>query len=207
MIGTPALHFLTAPVKARQIDAEFVFLNETAIHLLLQHKASVSLPDTAGECPIHWAAYGFDLRLFHIFLHSHPRPDRDTLLHLTNNNGETLLHFAAAGCRIEVMEYLPSQGLDVNATNSNGWTPLMCALTPLDHNAVNISKIKTLVEALRAAHHLLSHGADSRITTNEGWTLLHVFALHCDFDVTGKAAEFCWSCLPITGLALKHKCQ
>ncbi|KFY68783.1 hypothetical protein V496_00798 [Pseudogymnoascus sp. VKM F-4515 (FW-2607)] len=187
--GKSALHVLTGPVPIRQMGSGPVLLNDTAIHLLLQHKASVSQPDTAGECPIHWAAYGFDLRLFRIYLYSHSGPDRDTLLRSTNNNGETLLHFAAAGCRIEVMEYLLCQGLDVNATNSNGWTPLMCALTPIDRNAVGDTKIKTLAEAMRAACHLLSHGADPSITTNEGWTPLHVLALHCDLDETGKAAE------------------
>ncbi|KAL5349116.1 hypothetical protein ACLOAV_005404 [Pseudogymnoascus australis] len=187
--GKSALHVLTGPVPIRQMGGGPVLLNDTAIHLLLQHKASVSQPDTAGECPIHWAAYGFDLRLFRIYLYSHSGPDRDTLLRSTNNNGETLLHFAAAGCRIEVMEYLLCQGLDVNATNSNGWTPLMCALTPIDRNAVGNTKMKTLAEAMRAACHLLSHGADPSIRTNEGWTPLHVLALHCDLDETGKAAE------------------
>ncbi|RYP26125.1 hypothetical protein DL767_008165 [Monosporascus sp. MG133] len=188
--GKSALHVLAEPVMIGQLAGGPDLLNETAIRLLLQHKASVSQPDTAGECPRHRAAYGFDLRLFRIYLYAHSGRDRDTLLHLTNHNGETLLHFAAAGCRIEVMEYLLSQGLDVNATSSNGWTPLMCALTPINRNAVRGTEIKTLAEAMRAAyHHLLSHGADPSIMTNEGWTPLHVLALHCDLDVTGKAAE------------------
>ncbi|RYP05240.1 hypothetical protein DL764_003947 [Monosporascus ibericus] len=187
--GKSALHVLAGPVMIRQSTHWPKLLNETAIRLLLQHKASVSQPDAAGECPIHWAAYGLDLRLFRLYLYSHSGQDRDTLLHLTNHNGETLLHFAAAGCRIEVMEYLLSQGLDVNATNSNGWTPLMCALTPIDHNAVMSTEIKGLAEAMRAAYHLLSHGANPNVTTNEGWTLLHVLALYCNLDVTGKAEE------------------
>ncbi len=66
----------------------------------------------------------------------------------------------------------------------------MCALTPIDRNACRDAKIKTIAEALRAAQHLLSHGADPSITTNEAWTPLHVLALHCDLDVTGKVAEF-----------------
>ncbi|KFY16226.1 hypothetical protein V492_01490 [Pseudogymnoascus sp. VKM F-4246] len=185
--GMSALHLLTAPPPARCIGLGLDTPNETAIHLLLQHEASVSQPDKAGECPIHWAAYGFDLRLFRIYLYSHSGPDRTSLLHLTNNNGETLLHYAAAGCRIEVMEYLISQGLDINATNSNGWTPLMCALTPISRNAVWHTKVKTLGEAIQAAYYLISRGANPNITTNENWTPLHVLALH--LDETGKAEE------------------
>ncbi|RYP82415.1 hypothetical protein DL769_001669 [Monosporascus sp. CRB-8-3] len=55
--------------------------------------------------------------------------------------------------------------------------------------AVGGTETKTLAEAMRAAYHLLSHGADPSIMTNEGWTPLHVLALYCDLDVTGKAAE------------------
>ncbi|KFY89524.1 hypothetical protein V498_06415, partial [Pseudogymnoascus sp. VKM F-4517 (FW-2822)] len=165
--GQSALHILTAPVPTGQVSGGSQLLNETAIHLLLQYKASVSQPDSAGECPIHWAAYGFDLRLFHTYLSSQPGPDRDALLRLTNNNGETLLHYAAAGC-------------DVNATNSNGWTPLMCALTPINSNAVEEISPKTVSEATRSAYYLLSRGADPSTVTNEGWTPLHVLALYLD---------------------------
>ncbi|KFY67364.1 hypothetical protein V496_01634 [Pseudogymnoascus sp. VKM F-4515 (FW-2607)] len=186
--GLSALHVLTDPVEVRQMGGGPSVINETAIHLLLQYKASVSQPDSAGECPIHWASYGFSLRLFHIYLESHPGPDRDTLLRSTNNNGETLLHFAAAGCRTEVMEYLLSKGLDVNATNSNGWTPLMCALTPIDRSTCWTTNIKTLANAIQSAHLLLCHGADPNIVTDEGWTPLHVLALY--LDVAGKAEEF-----------------
>ncbi|RYP48335.1 hypothetical protein DL768_005754 [Monosporascus sp. mg162] len=123
--GKSALHVLAEPVMIGQLAGGPNLLNETAIHLLLQHKASVSQPDTA----------------------------------------------------------------DVNATSSNGCTLLMCALTPMNRNAFRGTKVKTLAEAMRAVYHLLSHGADPSITTNEGLTPLHVLALHCDLDVTGKVAE------------------
>lgn len=82
-------------------------------------------------------------------------------MQLTNHNGETLLHFAAAGCCIEVMEFLIVQGLDINAKNSNGWTPLMCALIPIDRNPC--IAIKSPAKAMQAAQYLLSHGADAGI--------------------------------------------
>ncbi|KFY01417.1 hypothetical protein O988_02753 [Pseudogymnoascus sp. VKM F-3808] len=186
--GLSAPHVLTEPVEVRQMGGGPSVINETAIHLLLQYKASVSQPNLAGEFPIHWASYGFSLRLFHVYLYSHPGPDQDNLLRSTNNNGETLLHFAAAGCRTEVMEYLLSKGLDVNAANSNGWTPLMCALTPIDRSTCCTTNIKTLANAIESARLLLSYGADPNIVTDEGWAPLHVLALY--LDVAGKAEEF-----------------
>lgn len=128
------------------------------------------------------------MRLFYIYLYSHLGLDQDNLLRLTNNNRETLLHFAAAGCCTKMMEYLLSKGLDVNATNSNSWTPLMCALTPIDRSTCWTTNIKTLANAIQSAHLLLSHGADPNIVTDEGWTPLHVLALY--LNVASKAEEF-----------------
>ncbi|EHK99821.1 putative Ankyrin-3 [Glarea lozoyensis 74030] len=180
--GKSVLHDLAEPVQS----GDSTIPNETAIHLLLQHGGSVSQPDSAGECPLHMAAYGLDLRLFRLYLDSGSDPDhqRNARLQLKNNGMETLLHFAAVGGRIEVIEFLITQGLDINAINSNGWTPLMCALTPM-----GCPTTKTSTRAMQAAECLLSHGADASITTDEGWTPLHVLALHCDLDIRGKAAD------------------
>jgi ankyrin repeat protein len=186
--GRSALHVLAEPVSMGD-QAEPEYTNETGIRLLLQHKASVSQPDNAGECPLHRAAYGLDLRLFRLYLSSRPDQGQDALLQLTSHNGETLLHFAAAGCRIEVMEFLVAQGLDINAKNSTGWTPLMCALVPFQRESHQETKSPT--QAIRAAQCLLSHGADANVTINEGWTPLHGLALHRndDDDESGKAAD------------------
>ncbi|KFY45182.1 hypothetical protein V494_01107 [Pseudogymnoascus sp. VKM F-4513 (FW-928)] len=184
--GRSALRELTTPVSLDQIGFGLHFVNETAIQFLLQYKASVSLLDSAGECPLHWAAFAFDLRLFRIYLDS--QPDQDALLRLTNNNGETLLHYAAAGCHIEVIEYLLSRGLDVNAVNSNDWTPLMCALTPIEHHYGGLTNMKELSEAIRSARLLLSHGANPNIVTEESWTPLHVLTLYLDPNC--EAMEF-----------------
>lgn len=198
--GKSALHILAEPAVVSQIasvvdrhldgqiDVGIDRLKENAIRLLLQHEASVSQPGTAGECPIHWAAYGLDLRLFRTYILA--SMDHDDLLQVKNRDGETLLHFAAAGCRIDVMEYLLSPGLDVNATSSNGWTPLMCALTPTNRTtARGGTEVKTVAEARRAAYTLLTHGARTSIITDEGWMPLHVLALHCDLDASGKTAK------------------
>ncbi|KAL6816165.1 ankyrin repeat protein [Trichoderma camerunense] len=189
--GKSALHVLAEPVAIAGSISIFgrpmpIMMNETAIRLVLQHKGSVSQPDNAGECPLHWAAYGLDLRLFRLYLSSCPDQSQESLLQLANHQGETMLHFAAAGCHIEVMEFLIAQGLDVNATNFNGWTPLMCALIPIDRRYY---RVKSPVEAIQAAQFLLSHGADTSTVTEEGLTPLHVLSLHSDSDVNGKMAD------------------
>jgi ankyrin repeat protein len=188
MAGKSALHVVAESVATSTAKPDCQ--NETAICLLLQYKRSASQPDNTGECPIYWAAYGLDLRLFRLYLKSGPDRDFDMLLRLTNHYRETLLHYAAAGCRTEVIEFLVAQGLDVNAKNSNGWTPILCALTAI--NRKPFSGVKSPTEAMQAAQYLLSHGTDASIATDEGWTPLYVLALHCDqsdIDVSGKVAD------------------
>ncbi|KKP06077.1 hypothetical protein THAR02_01858 [Trichoderma harzianum] len=189
--GKSALHVLAEPVALAGPIGIFgrpmpITMNETAIRLVLQHKGSVSQPDNAGECPLHRAAYGLDLRLFRLYLSSSPEQSQGSLLQLTNHHGETMLHYAAAGCHIEVMEFLIAQGLDVNAINSNGWTPLMCALIPIKRRYYGA---KSPIEAVQAAQFLLSHGADTSTVTEEGLTPLHVLSLHRDKDINGKMAD------------------
>lgn len=185
--GKTALHFLASPVWVRHCDPFTSRLNETGIRLLLQHGASVCQRDDAGDGPIHWAAYGSDLRIFRVFLSS--CQDQDAVQGMKNHYGESLLHFAAAGCKVDILEFLLSRGLDVNHRNSNGWSPLMCALAPTHRDSFKDTRLKKASDAIRAARLLLSHGADPLVTTDESWTPLHCLALHHGHDKEGEAAQ------------------
>ncbi|KAI9152278.1 Ankyrin-3 [Paramyrothecium foliicola] len=187
--GWTALHIVASPVPVGAWRNEQYIVNEFAIKLLLQHGASVTVPNTYGDSPLQLAAQSSNLDALRLFLtlSTIPGEDESTLLACRNAGQETLLHYAAAGCRIDIMQHLIYQGFDVNAKNSNGWTPLMCALTPVAKWVCHIDKLgKTPTEAIEAALLLLAHGADPTIPTAEGWTTLHALALHCDLDRTGR---------------------
>ncbi|KAJ8130565.1 hypothetical protein O1611_g3063 [Lasiodiplodia mahajangana] len=139
--------------------------------------------------PLHRAAYELDLRSFKLYLSSRPERDRNQTLEVRNHGGETLLHFASARCCIETIEFLIGQGLDINAVNSNGWTPLTCALVPTEKVTLRGRNTTAIAEAVRAARLLLSRGAEAAKTTDEGWTPLHCLALHHDGDRNGLGAE------------------
>lgn len=186
--GVTALHILASPVPVGGQNSGREVLNEVAIKLMLRHRASVTLVDKKGDSPIQLAACGSDLHIFCLYLCSFPNrlEDESSLLAFTNENQETLLHYAGAGCCIEIIEYLISRGLDVNAKSAQGWTPLMCALIPTcmpPHKRGTVATMKTTTEATKAALCLISHGADPLIATDEGWTPLHALALHCDLDI------------------------
>lgn len=114
-------------------------LYETGIHLLLDHGASTTTVDHEGEMLLHIAAFGSELHIFRRYLGPSLAQD---VLSSTNNHGESLLHYAAAGGKVGILRFLleesPQANLDVNRANSNGWTPVICALAP-SHNSSSFS--------------------------------------------------------------------
>jgi ankyrin repeat protein len=186
--GRTALHHLGGAQSLRQ-GAFARRVHEAGIRLLLGHKASVLQKDESGAMPIHEAAYGTNLRLLLLQLFTLPNEaDRNGAIRSTNKYGTTLLHYAAAGAKLDVIEYLVSQGLDINQANANGWTPLMCALVPTSSGFSEDGKSKSISEAIQAGQILLDHGADPLVTTAEGWTPLHALSLFITRDVSRKVS-------------------
>ncbi|WP_000089237.1 ankyrin repeat domain-containing protein, partial [Leptospira interrogans] len=90
---------------------------------------------------------------------------------------QNLLHEACKWDRLEIIEYLISKGLDVNAKDELGLTPLMIAVSTKhryynkDSNSVTTSSISS--EKIR---YLLLKGADPLAKSKSGMTLLHYAA-------------------------------
>ncbi|CAI6091801.1 unnamed protein product [Clonostachys chloroleuca] len=185
--GKTALHHLGAPVYVKS-QSPSSRLNDAGIQLLIEKGASVSCCDNEGNTPLHSAAYGSNLSIFLLYLSAMDPTEKKSMPTLVNNYGETLLHWAAAGGKIEIMEYLISNGSDVNEVSANGWTPLLCSLTRTSDGDVFGSKLKTSWLAVRAALILLDHGANSFVSTEEGYTPLHLLAMYLDRDEAGGTA-------------------
>ncbi|POR32214.1 Ankyrin repeat protein [Tolypocladium paradoxum] len=188
--GQSALHRLGFPIPARRRHPPSYHLHETGIRLLLQHGASVRQPDAVGNTPLHCAAFGSNVHIFQLYLSVLADQGQEAVLsEARNNHGETILHWAAAGGKVDILQCLLSRGAAVHVNNStpNGWTPLMCALATTGPPWG--TPIKRAPEAIQAAELLLLHGADPLISTAEGWTPLHCLALHLDNDPAGDAAQ------------------
>ncbi|KAK2035451.1 ankyrin [Colletotrichum zoysiae] len=155
-------------------------MSTDAVRILLQHGASLEVTGEAGETLLHSVARTGTVEQFDLFLSYSDDPDaaiRSVTLH-----GESLLHYAAAGGREDVVDFLLTRGLDVDSATSNGWTPLLCALSPTNS--------KREQSAYRLADKLLQRGADAQVVTAEGWTPLHALATWpTPFSAQGQEAR------------------
>ncbi|EMY12348.1 ankyrin repeat protein [Leptospira weilii str. Ecochallenge] len=90
---------------------------------------------------------------------------------------QNLLHEACKWDRLEIIEYLISKGLDVNAQDDDGVTPLMIAVSTkhqyYDKDSNSVTTSSTSSEKIR---YLLSKGADPLAKSKSERTLLHYAA-------------------------------
>lgn len=177
--------------------------HETGIHLLIEHGASTTIADYSGEMPLHVAAFGSDLYLFRRFF----RSAAEVALSTTNNHGETLLHYAAAGGNIGVLRFLlemeaAKDMTDIDMPAANGWTLLHCALAPTRIDSFCPQAVrKTPQDVVHAARLLLDRGADAARVTAEGWSALHCLACYethaGDTRFSALAEELVWMGAPL----------
>ena len=82
-------------------------------------------------------------------------------MRIGDHDGQTPLHYAAQGCSVAVAELLLSNGVDVDAVDVDGNTPLWCATlrTRGDGPIVQL---------------LLGHGADAHHANHDGRTPAHL---------------------------------
>ncbi|KAF6828548.1 ankyrin repeat protein [Colletotrichum plurivorum] len=104
-------------------------ISTDAVRLLLQHDASIEIKGEAGETILHRVAETGTIEQLNLFVEKYS-DDPDTAIRSVTPHGESFLHYAAAGGREDIVDFLLNRGLDVNSATSNGWTPLLCALSP-----------------------------------------------------------------------------
>ncbi|KAI1765214.1 hypothetical protein GGR53DRAFT_529860 [Hypoxylon sp. FL1150] len=77
---------------------------------------------------IYYAALAFGFDKFLLYL---PVLVPSRLVAQRNHHCEPLLHYAAAGANVNVLELLLDHDLPINARNNNGWAPFTCGLAQI----------------------------------------------------------------------------
>jgi ankyrin repeat protein len=96
-----------------------IFLNAIrCISALLVHKSNLSITDSLGRCPIHFAAACGNIDILDLLAHEHAN------LLATDAKGRNILHFAAKFGHVHVLQWITAKRLRLAMTDEQGFTPL-----------------------------------------------------------------------------------
>ena len=141
-----------------------------AVQYLVSLGADVNVRDTAGWSPIYVAArakgVGLDTVLF--------LAQNGALLYSTDNTWNIVNMVSEQG-DLEILQYLvESRSVDVDLVDSNGWGPLIWAISRKHHTVIQ---------------YLCEHGASMDIGDNEGRTPLYWAAKGGSVSIVRKLIE------------------
>lgn len=106
--------------------SELTFAIECGSHeivaLLIEHEVDVNVADSSGHLPIRYAVEQGYAAIVGLLIDAGARPDV-----VDTTNGQTLLHLAALRGYFSIVSQLAAAGLDVNATDLAGRTPIFYA--------------------------------------------------------------------------------
>ncbi len=131
---------------------------------LLENKADVHVRGTSNtDTPLLHAAHHHNVALLPLLI------QYGANIHDKTETGSTALHVAASGGRVESVQLLLDKGLDINARNKYGNTPLIEAV---DSYIVRYNHHGAVGDYEGTIKLLLENKADPNIKNSEGYTAL-----------------------------------
>jgi ankyrin repeat protein len=168
-------------------------------HTLIQHL------DASGSTPFLLAAYHGQLNVVKYLFEK----DHTLNLEFRNREEQTALWNAARQGHMAVVEFLVTNGANVNAVGENGSSPLLGALGwdrheiarflikhGADINLADMQGERPVLSVVKNGHvqfveHLLNEGAEINTANNIGWTPLFHATQHCSMDMITMLLERC----------------
>ncbi|KAA3678573.1 transient receptor potential cation channel subfamily A member 1, partial [Paragonimus westermani] len=157
----------TDGVQPIHLAAEMNFVDGLKICLL--QRADLLAKDLTGQIPLHFACARGDLDCVQLLTEFRPRL-KPRMIREPNNDGRTPMHVAAMHNSTEVIDYLVSQGAELNPVDQKRLTPLLLACSK---------------GAIKSCTHLMGLGADLTACDEFGRNMLIMLLL----SGAGKARE------------------
>jgi ankyrin repeat protein len=165
--------------------------------LLLEHGADVASKTRDGETPLHVACASGQLEIVQCLVRYGAAPDE------TNNNQATALHLACCIGDFQITRSLIEQGTNMTAKDKDSDITLHCRPHKLveqfpqvgiDINARNASGQTPLYLAsgygnIEVARYLIKHGADLNCCDEGGGTTLHIAAQYGHLNIVQLLLE------------------
>ncbi|CAO2653386.1 Nn.00g027970.m01.CDS01 [Neocucurbitaria sp. VM-36] len=175
-LGRSTLHHLFVNNQRRHnCDRDIVSLT----HVVNQYPSLVNQPDISGNTPLHmalkYAVSHCDIAPAEVLLDAGADPS------MVNNNGDSCLHilsfrmYGSSSIRA-IFARLLKEGLNINARNTYGETPIFNLNKHLPHVATIKSTSNELMSAADALAIFETAQADLFVRDNRGRSLLHVAA-------------------------------
>ncbi|KAF6776729.1 hypothetical protein AHF37_03530 [Paragonimus kellicotti] len=100
--------------------------NLELVKICLLQRADILAKDLTGQIPLHFACARGDLDCVRLMTEFRPRL-KPRMIREPNNDGRTPMHVAAMHNSTEVIDYLVSQGAELNPSDRKRFTPLSLA--------------------------------------------------------------------------------
>ncbi|KAM8927100.1 E3 ubiquitin-protein ligase MIB2 isoform 2-T2 [Pelodytes ibericus] len=139
------------------------------LKVLLQANANIDLKDDEGDCALHYAAYGNQAAVTRVLLAKGANRE------LLNNAKFSALYIAVNKGFTELVQVLCIHNCTINIQDSNGDTPLHCAIA---------DDLRSIIEILTDVPNI-----DFTVLNNQGFNLLHHSALKGSVMAVRKILE------------------
>ncbi len=147
----------------------FFAKDKEIVEALIKAGADVNAKDAEGETAV-WGKSADCLEIMR-------KAGAD--LFVKKDNGMTLISAAAFNNDIERVKFLQAQGLDINAKDDSGWTPLMYAAIGKQQAFGEKGILKTSETSAEFLEQMLAQGAKASITDAEGRTAVDLADERC----------------------------
>lgn len=162
LFGCTPLHYF-ARISSVDMSAHFISIAK-CIEALIKAGANINLQDKCGNTPLDIASHHVSRSIVGLFVQETAKSNSFNKFHFP-------LHRAISRNQLLVAQLLIEAGVDVNARDANGYTPLQLAINKGEDNIFGRRGYEQ--KGIEIVQILLKYAADPNVQDENGYTPLH----------------------------------